>query len=630
MKAYVMKCRIAATLAMLAWGAAALAQFAEKDSVVKGRLSTGGEVAGGYLWKSSHLQNERLKHVEGKGNVWLGYKGRSYDWRLSVMSRYKDLDALKGKIQLQCCNVDDAVLGMAFTKSNNKPFCVTTRYDFNWQKKSGAHYSLWAQYDYEHVESKGDHLAASLTMRDEVMLFVRTEDRNEAIHETCVGYRGSTPLNGSGATLNSSAEVMYRRKKVDDAWTRAELNLCTAVSLCPTEQCVWEMHPDYSDYLVKAELSVTDTLRHTAEKGLIIEGGVRFKTEGQHFRHEVRLHDTGNPQIRVEHLITDQRAEGWRYCIEPFVGVKWRSGRWSLNGEYGLRLFKMKTADMNGFAAALFNAVDHDVLRGGSGIAHFTPLLTGRAQLSCQLNRHHRLTLTNTIANRLPSNEETVLCFVQGRDYNKVLVGNPHLKPEVKVRVALDHTLSCGAFSATTGLSAERMLNQMDVCLLPCKVAGRSELAVMTQNVAYVTTYKLSETLAWTGRRLQVSASVWKHWAHNSGIGSNFSGSTLNDRNRGWRVDAKADLGKGWRAAADFQYTGEYHTVASQKKRVWQSSTVTIEKQWGPVTMYVKASSLIDPNIRLTQFIVSRSQVELTEYRASNRLVMLGCRWALK
>jgi hypothetical protein len=41
-------------------------------TAAQAQLTTGGEVAGGYLWIKPHHLDDHLKHLEGKGNLWLG------------------------------------------------------------------------------------------------------------------------------------------------------------------------------------------------------------------------------------------------------------------------------------------------------------------------------------------------------------------------------------------------------------------------------------------------------------------------------------------------------------------------------------------------------------------------------
>ena len=87
----------------------------------------------------------------------------------------------------------------------------------------------------------------------------------------------------------------------------------------------------------------------------------------------------------------------------------------------------------------------------------------------------------------------------------------------------------------------------------------------MTLNVADVTNYKLSETLAWNNKWLKASATLWGRRAHYSGIGGAFSGCVDNSNDWGWNVDAKATLGRGWLITTNFQYMGSYETMTSER-----------------------------------------------------------------
>lgn len=597
-------------------------------TAVQGQLTTGGDFGGGYLWKHSQMTGKHMMHMEGKGNWWVSYKAKNFDWRLSLTAQYKDKDSEKRKVQIPYDNGQNPFLSVSASATSVYPFNLTARYDFNWRRPNKSVYSLWAMYDYEHVESNAKHFATTISLHDN-MFYVRTEERKTVSNEFAVGYCGTTQLNACGLALHSSADIMVRGKTVKDEWMRGQLNLLM-MDMTPKDIRGWEMHPDYFDYAVKADVSLTDTVVSTPSTRLMVGGGIRFKADGEHFEHELRVPDEKDSRVVAEHVFIDQRATGFRYFVEPYLCADWRSGKWALNAEYGLRLYHMTTTDKTGHAVLLFNVADTDHPLSGSSFSHFTPLVNGRARLTYKAGRHHSVSLTNTIANRLPSNQQSVLCFVQASDYNKLLLGNPHLKPEVKVRMALEHTLSSGPFAATTELSVERIHNQMDEYLYGCMLEGRNELARVTLNIANVSICKVSETLAWNSKRVKASATVWKHWARNEGIGSVFEGCDKDNNNYGWKLEGKAHLGCGWLVATNLQYTGEYLTVASLKKRVWQSSTVVVEKDFGPITLYLHASRLIDPNIRLTQFMPRTQSFEVTEYRASNRMLMVGCRWSLR
>ena len=147
--------------------------------------------------------------------------------------------------------------------------------------------------------------------------------------------------------------------------------------------------------------------------------------------------------------------------------------------------------------------------------------------------------------------------------------------------------------------------------------------------MADVTTCRVSETFAWNNKWLKASATLWKHWAHHHGIGNNYSGHTLNDDNWGWRLDARATLGRGWLIATNFQFMGGYKTLTTQYSRRWQSSSASIEKRLGPVTLYLNADRLIDPVSLVEKYDTTGNLIYLMEARTSNHIVMLGCRWSL-
>ena len=594
------------------------------------QVTTGGEVAGGYMWRSSDIPDSRLHHTEGKGTLWFGYKAKSLDWRLSLTGKYKDLDSeTKTNDISYASNYQEASLTSTTSTTEEKPFNLTARFDFNWRQPDSSRYSLWARYDYEHDDYECFYWGATEQMDSIGKFHGRFENKENASHQYSVGYRGTTQLSASRWVLHTSADVSLKKKHVADVWLRYRIDASVIDGYTPQDVLGWEMHPDYTDYTINAALHLTDSVYKTPTSRLLLGGGLRFKGEGERFLHDEEQFESDVPDIEVEPVFIEQHATGFRYFFEPFVGGEWLTDKWTLKAEYGLRLYRTSTTDDTGHAVFLYNFADKEHPLSGNTFSHFTPLVAGRAKLTYALSAHHSLSLTNSITDKFPTNQQTVLCFAQTTDYNKVVLGNPHLKPEVKQLFALDHTLTYSPFSATTEASLELTNNQMEGNLYECTLEGRNELALMTQNVARVTTLKLSETLAWKSQWLQTSATVWVHRAHYKGIGSVYGELVNNDNNWGWKLDAKVNFGCGWLLATTFQYTGGYETLISQVSRRWQTSTASIEKKLGPFTLFLNASNLIDPVRQYSQYDANGNMIYLSEHRAGNFLVMLGARWSL-
>lgn len=598
-------------------------------SVAQAQLTTGGDVAGGYLWITPDLSDERMKHVEGKGDLWLGYKAKNYDWRLSLTGRYKNVDGEKTIDDINVSDRENPVYTSTFTATNEKPFNLTVRYDFNWRQRDKSSYGLWTQYDYEHIDFENSLLVTTFDFFQEDTALGRFEGKEDKGHKMAVGYRGTTLLNAPGWVLKSSADVSLLKRKVNDAWISYQMDIEDPEAPIPENALGWEMNPDYTDYAFNAALHLTDTVSASPSSRLLLGGGVRFKGDGERFLHDGEVSEPDDSEIHVDTVFIDQRATGFRFFVEPFVSGEWLSGKWLLSADYGLRLYHMSTTDKTGHAVQLYNYMNRDQSLSGNSFSHFTPLVAGNAKLTYTLSKHHRLSLANSLSNRFPTNRDAVLCFVQMTDFNKVYLGNPHLRPEVRMQFALDHTLTSGPFSATTGVSLERVNNQMEYYFYGCVLEGRNEIAQITLNVADVTTCRVSETFAWNNKWLKASATLWKHWAHHHGIGNNYSDHTLNDDNWGWRLDARATLGRGWLIATNFQFMGGYKTLTTQYSRRWQSSSASIEKRLGPVTLYLNADRLIDPASLVEKYDTTGNLIYLMEARTSNRIVMLGCRWSL-
>ena len=593
-------------------------------TAIQAQLTTGGDVAGGYLWIDPHMLDDRLNHLEGNGNLWLGYKAKNYDWRLSLTGKYKDVDGEKEVFDIDLEVGDDPTLTTTSTDTNEKPFNLTARYDFNWRRPDKSAYSLWTLYDYEHRDYENSSLGEVSYMSSTEMFFGRIQQKKDVSHRMSVGYHGTTQLNAPGWVLSSNADVSLLKRKVNDAW-RLYNQYVGYFDDTPPDTLGWEMIPDYTDYAVNAGLELTDTVYSRQTSRLVLGGGLRFKGEGERFLHEAEMgNDLEDAQSEK------QEATGFRFFVEPFLSASWRSGKWSVNAEYGLRLYHMNTTENTGHAAQLYRYLDMGVEPlTGSSFSHFTPLVNGRAKLTYTFSKHHSLSLANSISNRLPSNQQAVLCYVQTDEFNKVFLGNPDLKPEVRILFTLDHTLTYGPFSATTGVSAERTNDLMESSLFRSKVGSRVVTTRTMQNDADASIYKLSETLVWNNKWLKASATIWKHWAHHQGIGSIRGGREVDDQNWGWNLNARADFGQGWAMATNFSFVGENKTIASQTNRMWQSSTVSIEKRFGPVTLYLNASRLVDPSYQIKRYNSDGDEIYNNIIRSNNRIVMLGCRWSL-
>lgn len=59
-------------------------------SETKAQLTTGGEIAGGYMWIDSKVGERPLNHYAGNGKLWLSQKAEHYDWRVTMDGSYKD------------------------------------------------------------------------------------------------------------------------------------------------------------------------------------------------------------------------------------------------------------------------------------------------------------------------------------------------------------------------------------------------------------------------------------------------------------------------------------------------------------------------------------------------------------
>lgn len=213
-------------------------------TAAQGQLATGGDFGGGYLWKSSQMTGKHMTHTEGKGNFWVMYKAKNHDWRLSLTAQYNDMDGEKHKAQTSYANAEHPVYSMTASTTSVNPFNLTVRYDYNWRRPDKSCYSLWALYDYEHVESDAKHFATKTAPHIDDMFYVRTEDRRTVSRELAVGYRGTTLLNARGWSLRSSADIMVRRKTVSDEWVRSQHSLVMK-DMMPKDVRGWEMHPDY-------------------------------------------------------------------------------------------------------------------------------------------------------------------------------------------------------------------------------------------------------------------------------------------------------------------------------------------------------------------------------------------------
>lgn len=615
--------RIVAALIVLSYAIATQAQ-----------MTTGGDIAGGYLSSNSKTYLDRVKHGEGKASLWLGYKAKNYDWRLSVAGSYKDVDGERVTDDIFSDIADSASYTTVMSSTNEKPFKLTARYDINWwantHHPSSDTYTLWTAYDYEHQDYESSCMGTTAYMYSKENMFGHFEDKEDVGHQIAAGYRGTTMLGDGRWVLRTNADVSLSRKKEDDGWIKFQLDDGNEDDISAWDAWGWEMHPRYTDYAFNATLHLTDTVFNRRGSRLLLGGGIRFKGDGERFTHDEET-DQDDIDLRVDTVFSAQRATGFRYFVEPFLSGKWETGdgTWVIDAEYGLRLYHTNTTDKTGHAVLLYDFIDPQHPLNGNSVSHFTPLVTGRAQLTHKLSRHHSLSLTNSLSNRLPSNRETVLCFVQLREYNKVALGNPNLKPEVKVQVSLAHTFKSGPFSATTDVSFERINNEMESYFYGCWIGGHKEIAQMTLNVADVTNYKLSETLAWNNKWLKASATLWGRRAHYSGIGGAFSGCVDNSNDWGWNVDAKATLGRGWLITTNFQYMGSYETMTSERNPTWQSAAASIEKRIRHVTIYLSGNSLIDPVISFSKNDMNGNMIYYNESRRSNRIVMLGCRWVL-
>ncbi len=633
-------------LAMLVHATAAQAQ-----------RETGGDLAGGYMRTNSETIADQANHAEGKGKIWLGYKTKRHDWRLSLTGHYKDVDSEKLTEDFSFTGEELSDYTSTQYMTNEKPFNLSARYDVSWHRPSArvaqpsalsaqpsateSQYNFWTQYDYEHTDYKSSCLGTKICESLGINYFGRFEAKEDVGHRLAVGYGGRMVMGDGSWMMGSSADVTLKRKKVNDVWLKVLLDLEERDETNAYDVRLWRMNPDYTDYGFNAALHLTkringsengnDNEKHNENekvKLLVVGGGIRFNGEGERFLHS-QPETNDNNHIKTDTLFIDQRATGFRYFIEPFLSCQWSEGRWALDAEYGLRLYHTKTTDYTGHAVQLYNFMDPEHPLSGTSFSHFMPLATGHAKLTYRFSPHHSFSLSNAVSNCLPPNGNAMLCFVQLRDYNKVSLGNPHLKPSVKLSNSLGYTFSYGPFSATTDMSVARENNQMAPYYYNCTLGGRSETAQTMRNVAHVTSYKITETIAWDSKWLKASATVWDNREHHQDLGEEFSESVVDNNSWGWQLKAKTHLGRGWTATTNFHYTSGYRSMTYEYGSMWPSAAASIEKHFGPVTVYLNASGLIDPAIRFSIYDEKGHKVYTSENRKNNRIVMLGCRFSL-
>ena len=115
-------------------------------------------------------------------------------------------------------------------------------------------------------------------------------------------------------------------------------------------------------------------------KHVVLGGGIRFKGDGERFLHD-NNETTSSSQVKSKAVSINQRATGFRFFVEPFLSGRWSSGKWQMNAEYGLRLYRMSTTEKTGHAVTLYNFMDSRHPLSGSSFTHFYPLVNGRARL---------------------------------------------------------------------------------------------------------------------------------------------------------------------------------------------------------------------------------------------------------
>jgi hypothetical protein len=595
-------------------------------SETKAQLTTGGEIAGGYMWIDSKVGERPLNHYAGNGKLWLSQKAEHYDWRVTMDGSYKDQEGEMLITDLDYSNPGNVTEKVTMSYTRNKPLNINTRCELNWRQPDKSAYKLWAQYGYH----KGSYTYFFLSAQQSSDMTgagdARAEQKDETSHRMAVGYSGTTMLNAEGLVLKSKADLSLTKRTVEDAWCVLQMNMDQVEDNCCRKVRGWDMHPDYTDWHMNASLQVTDTVIKTSATRLLLGGGLRLMGESERYLHGAEASTEFDGEKRPVECL-NQHATGFRCFVEPFLTGEWTSGKWSLGAEYGARLYHTTTTDKKGTGVAIYNLMDPEHPLGDTRISHFTPLVTGQAKLTRKLSKHHSLTVENKVSNRLPCNQQSVLGFEQSVEYNKVILGNPHIKPETSILCGVSHTYTNGCFSATTSASAEWTHNLMNYYLYSCTIDGWKENAQIAQNVADVKTYTLREQIAWNGKWLTANAEIWGCLSHHTGIGSIFGGTDLNDSNWGWKLGARAKLGHGWQVNTDFQYMGGYKTVAIDTSPLWQKSTLAVEKQFKHFTLFMNAHNLIDPAFKFSMRNTEGKTIYDLKSRMNNRMVMIGCRW---
>jgi hypothetical protein len=59
--------------------------------------------------------------------------------------------------------------------TNEKPFNLTARYDFNWRQADKSTYSLWTQYDYDHLDYESSCMGVKNPVYSDGNVFGRFE-----------------------------------------------------------------------------------------------------------------------------------------------------------------------------------------------------------------------------------------------------------------------------------------------------------------------------------------------------------------------------------------------------------------------------------------------------------------------
>lgn len=543
-------------------------------------------------------KNELLHHYLGKGGFDLSYKDSTLIWITSLSGSYESVtkDYLQGDARhFRDYLLMDGLLTLARTN----PLTTLFQTEATWQRAPGRSFSVWIQYQFDHIRSDNENNRLSEDMTLDYY-GDHSESRN---HNIGTGLSFSRQLGSPRRILAASlsfgqivqkettAFFTTRLQDPDDRWE--DIFRITPRTL--SNQVGSVVHFKDSVLTGKVKLVLDPGLRITASSSIYDNSGATASRPIDEKEYDWR-----------DSTALRERFNFYALDIQPYLAAGLTFQNIQFHTDYALMWYARRLSDAH-----------------NQGMQHQKPYAVGQSCFSWQMAADHSLSLTNNLSVNHPSYLQ-VCWFDRTGDYiDRLYRGNPYLKSTVSQKYGLSYTYQHNSFYATGSLSYSHNRNEIVQTWFSEQIDGRQYQIFTWLNGLDSKQVGVEHVVGWDANGLTAKISS----GHNHSWRRLQATDTLR-RSDDWNVQAElsADLGKGWTISTHLKYQSKITTFFAMLNEYCEVN-VRLSKTFNRLTLYYEGRDLADMPKIVHMESADGTQIHVERAYLSRRLFVLGCKW---